>query len=410
IKSVNGKEASLEAVLPLAKKYGAALVALCLDENGIPETADGRIAVAKKILSRAAAYGIPQKDILIDGLTMAVSAAPDSALTTLETIRRAKEELHCRTVLGVSNVSFGLPARPAVNAAFLTMAMQNGLSLAIMNPNDVTMHAALMAGNALLMHDRQGLRFSETFADIAITEMSLKTGTGAPAATKGEKAAASVGLKTGADTSALTLQNAVERGLAAAAEERTRALLKEGKAPLKIIEEHLVPALNAVGEAYEKGRLYLPQLLMSADAAKAAFAVLQGALKGQPQQEKGRVILATVRGDIHDIGKNIVRVMLENYGFTVLDLGKDVEPETVAEAAEKGQIRLVGLSALMTTTVPAMEETIRLLKSRVPGVKVMAGGAVLTKEYAERIGADAYGKDAMAAVRYAQQVFADPEA
>ncbi len=393
INSVNGKEESLEAVLPLAKKYGAAVVALCLDENGIPKTAKGRIGIAKRIIERAERYGIPRKDIVIDGLTMAVSADPLSALTTLETVRLAREELHCHTVLGVSNISFGLPARPSLNAAFLTMAMQNGLSLAIMNPNDGTMRSSLMAGNALLDHDRQGLKFAETFAD------APEIRTNAPVK---EKTAS----ENGAEQTEATLRSAVERGLSALAEERARALLKEGKEPLQIIETHLVPALNAVGEAYEKGRLYLPQLLMSAEAAKAAFAILQDKLKGQNRQEKGKVILATVRGDIHDIGKNIVRVMLENYGFTVLDLGKDVAPERIVEEAEKAHVRLVGLSALMTTTVPSMEETIRLLKERMPNVKVMAGGAVLTAEYAEKIGADAYGKDAMAAVRYAELVFA----
>ena len=395
LNSVSGKEESLRTVLPLAKKYGAAVVALCLDENGIPKTAEGRLAVAEKILSCAKAYGIDPKDVIIDGLTMTVSAEPDGALTTLKVVKEVEERLHCRTILGVSNVSFGLPGRSAVNAAFLSMAVQSGLSLAIMNPNDLQMLGSLRAANALLKKDENCLRYIETFADVKTEVKAVRAGIS-------ENTGGASGEKQNAEAS---LETAVIRGLTAGASEETKRLLKAGVEPLRIIEEHLVTALNAVGEAYETGRLYLPQLLMSADAAKASFAVLKDAMTGKPQKSRGTVLLATVKGDIHDIGKNIVRVMLENYGYTVADLGKDVDPETVAAAAEKERIRLVGLSALMTTTVPSMEETIRLLRQRVPDVKIMVGGAVLTEEYAKRIGADAYGRDAMAAVRYADSVF-----
>ena len=392
INSVNGKQESIDAVLPLAKKYGAAVVALCLDENGIPETADGRIAVAEKIVEAAERYGIPRKEILIDGLTMTVSANPDAARVTLETIRRAKEELGCKTILGVSNVSFGLPQRPLLNANFLSMAMQNGLSLAIINPNNAQMLGALMASNALLNRDENFASYIASYAEAE--EVS------GPKAVKAAGSAAS--------GNADSLSAAILRGMVSQSEALTRQLLSETDDPLTdIVNGHLIPALDEVGRGFENGTVFLPQLLMSADAAKASFAVIRDAMKDKPQKIKGRVILATVKGDIHDIGKNIVKVMLENYGYDVLDLGKDVPPETIVEAAKQNNIRLVGLSALMTTTVVSMEETIKLLRKECPDTKVVVGGAVLTQEYADKIGADAYGRDAMATVRYADSIFGD---
>ena len=387
INSVSGKQESIERVMPLIKKYGGVLVALCLDENGIPETADGRISVARKILEAADRYGVHQSDIILDRLTLTISSDPEAALVTLETIRRAREELGLHTILGVSNVSFGLPQRPLINSAFLTMAMQNGLSLAIINPNDMTIMSALRSSNALLHHDENCMDYIHAYqnADIQITGKSSDT--------KHEELA-------GTDLSSM-----IERGLISQTKQETSRLLEEQMDSLSIINEYLVPALDRVGKGYENGTIFLPQLLLSADAAKAAFAVLKERMSNTSQQIKGRMILATVKGDIHDIGKNIVKVMLENYGFEVIDLGKDVPAEVIAETAKKENIRLIGLSALMTTTVVAMEETITLIRKELPDAKVIVGGAVLTKEYAEKIGADAYGKDAMATVRYAESFF-----
>lgn len=387
INSVSGKQESIERVLPLIKKYGGVLIALCLDENGIPETADGRIAVARKILEAAERYGVRQSDIILDGLTLTISSDPEAALVTLETIRRARKELGLHTILGVSNVSFGLPQRPLINSAFLTMAMQNGLSLAIINPNDMTIMSALRSSNALLHHDENCMDYIHAYqnADIQIT--------GKTSDVKREDLA-------GADLSSM-----IERGLISQTKQETARLLEEQMDSLSIINDYLVPALDRVGKGYENGTIFLPQLLLSADAAKAAFSVLKERMSNTSQQIKGRMILATVKGDIHDIGKNIVKVMLENYGFEVIDLGKDVPAKVIVETAKKENIRLIGLSALMTTTVVAMEETITLIRKELPDAKVIVGGAVLTEEYAEKIGADAYGKDAMATVRYAESFF-----
>ncbi|MCR4952340.1 MAG: homocysteine S-methyltransferase family protein [Solobacterium sp.] len=392
VNSVSGKQESIKAVFPIVKKYGGSVVALCLDENGIPETADGRIAIAQKIIAAAGSYGIPKKEILIDGLTMTVSSDPRSALVTLETIRRAHEELGCHTVLGVSNVSFGLPQRPVINSYFLSMAMADHLSAAIINPNDVTMMAAVRASKALLAQDERGLDYIEAYADA-----NLQTTVTASSAAKAR------------DLSDETLYACIERGLKDKAVILTENLLKEGNAPLDIIDRHLIPALDKVGKGFEAKTVYLPQLLMSADAAKASFAVIREAMAGNESDIKGRVIMATVKGDIHDIGKNIVKVLLENYGYDVIDLGKDVDPEVIVETAVKEDIRLVGLSALMTTTVPSMAETIKQLRAAKPDTKIIVGGAVLTQEYADEIGADAYGKDAMATVRYADSLFAPEE-
>lgn len=384
INSVSGKKESMETIFPLVKKYGGVVVALALDESGIPTTADGRIAIAKRIYQTAAEYGIGPEDILIDALCLTVSSERDGAMVTLETLRRVREELGGKTVLGVSNISFGLPQREIINAAFFTMALQNGLSAAIINPNSEAMMRAYYSYRVLAGLDEQCGDYIRLYS--------------------GQTAAP--GERTAAGRTGMSLSESIERGLKVRAAD---AVLEElaDRQPLDIINEEMIPALDRVGKGFEKGTIFLPQLLMSAEAAKAAFSVIQERMQinGQTQEKKGTVILATVKGDIHDIGKNIVKVLLENYSYEVWDLGKDVPPETVVEAAVKGNIRLVGLSALMTTTVPNMEETIRQLREKAPWVRVMVGGAVLTEEYAGTIGADRYCKDAMASVNYAQEVF-----
>jgi 5-methyltetrahydrofolate--homocysteine methyltransferase len=397
INSVNGKQESMEAVFPLVRKYGGVVVALCLDENGIPGTADGRIAIARKILKAAEEYGIPQEDIVIDGLAMTVSSDSRSALTTLETVRRVRDELHGHSILGVSNISFGLPQRPLINAAFLTMALTEGLSCAIINPENEQMMAAWRSFMALTDRDPHCSAFIGAYGN---------TGT-VPAAPAAALSSAAVPAAAASSSSAagLPLGKAVERGVAKRAAEAAQESLQAGAAPLDLINSELIPALDRVGSGYEKGTIYLPQLLMSAEAAKAAFNALKEAMKETPREKKGRLILATVHGDVHDIGKNIVKVLLENYGYDVIDLGKDVPPETVVKTALQEKIPLVGLSALMTTTVCSMEETIRQLRSDAPAVKVVVGGAVMTQEYADRIGADCYAHDAMATVRYADRLF-----
>lgn len=388
VNSVNGKEEVMEAVFPLAAKYGGVVVALCLDEEGIPETAEGRIQVARRIISRAAQFGIGKEDLVFDGLCMTVSSDPRGALTTLETVRRIREELGCHTVLGVSNISFGLPQRESINSAFFTMAMGAGLSAAIINPNSEAMMRAYYSFNALTDRDPQCGRYIERF--------------GGEAALPAQKAQAD------GQAAGLSLSAAIQRGLREEACQAAAELLKT-TAPLDVINQEMIPALDQVGKGFEGGTIFLPQLLMSAEAAKAAFGVIREGLEagGQVQEKKGKIVLATVKGDIHDIGKNIVKVLLENYSYEVLDLGRDVPPERVVETALKEQAPLVGLSALMTTTVPSMEETIRLLRQKAPGVRVMVGGAVLTEEYAKTIGADAYCRDAMASVNYAGKVFGE---
>ncbi|MBP5153394.1 MAG: homocysteine S-methyltransferase family protein [Lachnospiraceae bacterium] len=416
VNSVSGKKESLQTVLPLLRKYGGAVIALCLDEQGIPATADGRLAVARKILSAAASYGIPKEDLLFDALTMAVSAQPDAALVTLETVRRLRDELGVHTVLGVSNVSFGLPNRVLLNAQFLTMARQNGLSAAILNPNDGFMTDAVRSADALLGHDAHFAAFTEVYKDLrsvgardAARLVPAQLGsTGAPSAPLPEAKAAPAAFTAAGRFAPLC--EAISRGLTGPAASETRALLAAGEDPFAVITEALVPALDTVGRGFEKGSVFLPQLLISADAAKAAFSVIRESLPADGQPQKGPVILATVQGDIHDIGKNIVKVMLENYGYAVIDLGKDVPPAQIVQTALEKNIRLVGLSALMTTTVGAMEETIRQLRKIKPDTRIVVGGAVMTESYAARIGADAYARDAMATVRYADRVFAEDEA
>lgn len=390
INSVNGKEESMEAVFPLVKKYGGVVVALTLDENGIPATADGRVEIAEKILRRAAAYGIGKNDIVFDTLTMTVSADNTAALTTLEALRRIKNGLGCHTSLGVSNVSFGLPCRDAVNSVFFAMALENGLSAAIMNPYSADMMKTYYTYNALSGLDENCAAYigaSDSFAAVP------SPGTAAPAAAA----------RTAEDFSS-ELQRAVVKGLRDRAADITRELLVSIP-PLDIVNNEIIPALNIAGTGFENKTVYLPQLLMSAEAAKSAFEVIKTHVSGSGKTAgKGVFVIATVHGDIHDIGKNIVKLLLENYGFDVVDLGKDVPSETVAEAVVRLHAPLAGLSALMTTTVPAMEETIKLLREKAPWCRTVVGGAVLTQEYADKIGADKYAKDAMETVRYAESV------
>ena len=402
VNSVNGKEESLSAVLPLVAKYGGVVVALALDEHGIPPTAEGRLAIARKILARGAEYGLGPNDFVFDALCLAVSADATSASVVLETLRRVRAELGCRTVLGVSNISFGLPGRPHLNAAFYTLAMGAGLSAAIINPLSAEMMAAWRAYRALMGYDRSCEGW------IAHAE-ELPTGSDGSSQRPARRAGPTTAGPTTGEVGVSALVAAIRRGLKADAAEAARAELAAGRAPVEIIDGAIVPALEAVGSGFEAKTVFLPQLLMAADAAGAAFDVIRDALAksgGAPTKMKGPIVIATVKGDIHDIGKNIVRALLENYGFKVIDLGRDVSPEVVLETARRENCRLVGLSALMTTTVCFMEETIKLLHAELPECKVMVGGAVLTAEYAAEIHADYYSRDAMGAVRTAEEVFA----
>lgn len=395
INSVNGKQVSMDEVFPLVRKYGGVVVGLTIDEEGIPKDAEGRVRVAGKIINEAAKYGIDKKDIVIDVLTMTISSEKDGAKVTLEALKRVREEFGVRTVLGVSNISFGLPRRPIVNSYFYAMAMQSGLTAGIINPSSEDMMKAYRSYNALMGFDENCTNYISTYAGTTET-VTVQESQAAAAAGNAPKAA---GVE-------MTLKYAIERGLKEEAHHITRDLIGT-REPLDIIQEELIPALNVVGEGFEKGTVFLPQLLMSADAAKIAFAVIKDVLasSGQEEEKKEKIILATVKGDIHDIGKNIVKVLLENYGFDVIDLGKDVPPEAIVEKAVEENVTLVGLSALMTTTVVSMEETIILLREKKPDCKVMVGGAVLNQDYADMIGADFYGKDAMQSVHYAQKFF-----
>ena len=405
VNSVNGKDESLDAVLPLVAKYGGVVVALALDENGIPPTAEGRLAIARKILARGAAYGLGPNDFVFDALCLAVSADATSANVALETLRRVRAELGCRTVLGVSNISFGLPGRAHFNAAFYTLAMGAGLSAAIINPLSAEMMAAWRAYRALMGRDRSCEEWIAHAEEVATAATSAADPSRGPRQARPLPQAAASAPPAGA----AALVAAIRRGLKADAAEAAHAELAAGRAPVEIIDGAVVPALEAVGRGFEAKTVFLPQLLMAADAAGAAFDVIRDALAKSgdaPTKMKGPIVIATVKGDIHDIGKNIVRALLENYGFKVIDLGRDVSPEMVLETARREKCRLVGLSALMTTTVCFMEETIKLLHAELPGCKVMVGGAVLTAEYAAEIHADYYSRDAMGAVRTAEEVFA----
>lgn len=393
VNSVNGETETLEKILPLCKKYGAAVVGLALDKGGIPPTVEGRVAIARRIVDAAHAAGIPDEDIYIDCLCLTASAQQEGATQTLQALARCKKELGVRTVLGVSNISFGLPCRGYLNTTFLTMAMSAGLDLAIMNPNTPEMMAAVRAYRVLTCQDPQSTDYVAAYADVQIQT----TQTSKSAATVAEVSAAAPGGD--------ALFEAVRRGLKAEARAAADAALTM-REPLDVVNTSLIPALDAVGDGFEKGTVFLPQLLQAATAAQAAFEAIKAkiAASGQAQGSKGKIVIATVKGDVHDIGKNIVRVILENYGYDVLDLGRDVDPERVVEAVRQTGAKLVGLSALMTTTVPNMQATIEALHAANLDCKVMVGGAVLTPDYARDIGADYYCKDAKASADLAKQL------
>lgn len=380
VNSVNGENEKLDKVLPLVKKYGAAVVGLTMDERGIPETAEERFEIAKRILNACESYGIPKKDVFIDCLCLTVSASQSSALETLKAVRMVREKLDLHTVLGVSNISFGLPNRELINSSFLSLAMENGLDLPIMNPNVSSMMDTVAAFKLLKGFDVGCQAFVERYSYIMSTLTATPSATG-------------------------DIFEAVAKGLKAEAKAITLSLL-ETKTELDIINDLLIPALDAVGERYEKGQIFLPQLMRSADASCEAFEVLKTSIakKGTGSVSKGKIIVATVKGDIHDIGKNIVKTILANYGYQLIDLGRDVAPQTVVKTAIRENVSLVGLSALMTTTLPAMEETVKALRASGHSCKIMVGGAVLTAEYAEEIGADFYAKDAKRAVDIAKTV------
>ena len=386
INSVNGKEENMREIFPLVKKYGGLVVCLTLDENGIPETAEKRVEIATKIISTANEYGISKKELIFDTLAMTVSADNNSAVATLSALNTIKNELKCHTSLGVSNVSFGLPHRDILNGAFFTLALENGLSAAIMNPNSNEMMKSYYAFKALKGLDENCTDFIENIEKYAVSQSS---------------ATANSPVDENLLDAESELQRAVVKGLKDKAANIT-ALLLENTNPLEIVNSQIIPALDIVGKGFENKTMYLPQLLMSAEAASAAFEKIKIKMKENPTEtvSKGKFVIATVKGDIHDIGKNIVKLIMENYGFEVYDLGKDVPPEKIVEEALRTNTRLVGLSALMTTTVPAMAETIKQLREKAPYVKVIVGGAVLTQEYADSIGADFYAKDAMETVRY----------
>ena len=404
VNSVNGEPEVLEKVLPLCKKYGAAVVGLAIDERGIQPKAEDRVAIARRIKKAALEVGIPQEDIYIDCLTLTASAQQEDVLATVQALHTCKTELGVRTILGVSNISFGLPCRPYLNTTFLTMAMYAGLDLAIMNPSSEEMMAAVYAYNVLTNRDKQSGRYIARYADQVPASAALakamqdKAASGVPAAAEAAGPAVSGPYA--------SLMKAVEQGLKGEAAACTKALLAE-KEPLELVDEALIPALDIVGVKYEKGKLFLPQLLQAASAAQSAFDEIKTAIaqRGGAGASKGRIVLATVKGDVHDIGKNIVKVILENYGFEVIDLGRDVPVETVVETVREKDVHLVGLSALMTTTLKSMEETIAALHAAKLDCKVMVGGAVLTPEYAEKIGADWYAKDAKQSADIAKEFF-----
>ena len=378
VNSVNGEDESMDAVFPLVKKYGGAVIALAMDKKGIPETAEGRVAVAKKIIDRAKEYGIDKKDIIVDPLALTVSSEPNGAIVTLQAVKMLSD-MGIKTSLGVSNISFGLPKRDIINSTFFANALENGLNCAIMNPFSEGMMNTYYAFNALHNLDTacgEYIKYADSIGDIKATSLPTDT----------------------------SLKSAIVKGMADMASKGAKELLVTEK-PLDIINNHIIPALNEIGLAFEQKKAYLPQLLMSAEAATAAFDQVKAVLPATKSENYRKVILATVKGDIHDIGKNIVKVLLESYGFCVIDLGKDVEPETVCKCVVENKCKLVGLSALMTTTVPAMEETIKQLHNLDMGVTVAVGGAVLNSEYAQMIKADFYGPDAMDTVRFTEKFY-----
>lgn len=403
INSVNGKKEVMDVIFPLVAKYGGLCVALTLDEDGIPDTAERRVEIAKNIINEAAKYGIDKKDLLFDTLAMTISADTKAALATLKALHVIRHELGCHTSLGVSNISFGLPERELVTSTFFALALEDGLSAAIMNPNSYEMMKVYFAYRALHDLDANCSDYIEFAGRYAEYKASLAPAPGTAAA--GPDAAKTAEAGSRADES--PLKRAIIKGLKADAASITKQLISEGNEALNIVNEEIIPALDYVGQGFEAKKMYLPQLLMSAEASQAAFEVIKADMASRPDTQtasKGKFVIATVHGDIHDIGKNIVKLIMENYGFDVLDLGKDVPPETVVEETIRFGAPIVGLSALMTTTVPAMEETIKLLREKAPDVKTVVGGAVLTQEYADQIGADFYAKDAMATVRYAMEL------
>ena len=388
INSVNGKKESMDAVFPLVKKYGGVVVCLTLDENGIPKRAEERLEIAKKICKYAEKYGIAKKDLIFDPLALTVSAEKFAAKETLKAVSLITKELNCNTILGVSNVSFGLPCRDIINGNFFALALEEGLSLAIINPYSKEIMQAYYAFRTLKGLDDNCQDY------VAFVETLPKEHT-------------TIVVDVQKDSNVIEYKSDLQRAIIKGQKEEATALTKkllENVAPLDIVNEEIIPALNKVGVDYENKRVYLPQLLMSAEASKCAFLEIKEKMQGQKTEDKGIFVIATVKGDIHDIGKNIVKLLLENYGFNVVDLGKDVEPKTVVEKVVELHAPIVGLSALMTTTVPAMEETIKLLRKSAPWCKVMVGGAVLNKEYAKLIGADYYAKDGMEGVRYAMEI------
>lgn len=382
VNSVNGKQSSMKEIFPLVKKYGGVVVCLCLDENGIPETAQGRIDIAKKIINTAQEYGIDKKDLVVDALTMTISTNKDNAIETLKAVKYIRNELGVGTVLGISNISFGLPKREAINTAFFTLALENGLSAGIINPLSESMMNAYYSYNALMGYDDNCAEYIES---VTLSQTAVSS------------------------TSSMDLKTAIIKGMKEDAGSCAKELLKDTQ-PLDIINEYIIPALDVVGDGFEKNKIFLPQLLMSADSAKEAFNVIREylVLSGQEKKSENKIVIATVEGDIHDIGKNIVKVLLSNYGFDVIDLGKDVKCEKVLEETIKNDCKLVALSALMTTTVTNMEKTIKLVHENTDA-KVLVGGAVLTKSYAKMIDADYYAKDAMESVRIAKSFFGGEE-
>ncbi len=396
VNSVNGEEKVMDEILPLVKKYGAAVIGLTLDENGIPKKAEERFAIAERIMNRALAEGIAKEDIYIDCLTLTASAQQAEVAETLKAVRMVKEQLGLHVALGVSNISFGLPCRPLVNRTFLAMAMENGLDLPIINPNDEDMMATIAVFEMLHNRDKNAENFIVKYGEVSLGSMTRGTASGSPAGS---------GSASGGQDAA-DIFHALEKGMKGETVNAVKELLKSHD-PMIIVNDHLIPALDHVGKGFEKGTIFLPQMMQAATAAQAGFEVIKEHLTetGAEQVSKGTVVLATVKGDIHDIGKNIVKVIMENYGFDIIDLGRDVSPEKVVETVKSRGIRLVGLSALMTTTLGSMEDTIAAVKAAAPDCKVMVGGAVLTPDFAQRIGADFYCKDAMKSVEAANAVF-----
>ena len=395
VNSVNGEEKVMENILPLVKKYGAAVVGLTLDENGIPNKAEDRFAIAKRILERALEYGIPRENVIIDCLTLTASAQQKEVVETLKAVRMVKEQLGLKTALGVSNISFGLPLRPIINRTFLTMAMECGLDLPIINPNSEDMVASIFAFHVLHNIDENATAFIERYGDAALETSKISQ----------KKDISVTGSSANGDGSH-DIFYCIEKGMKADTVVAVEKLLQD-HTEMELVNDFLIPALDKVGQGFEKGTIFLPQMLQAATAAQAGFDIVKTKLAESDKEtvSLGQVVIATVKGDIHDIGKNIVKVIMENYGFQMIDLGRDVPPETIVETVKEKNIKLVGLSALMTTTLKSMEETIVAVKEAAPDCKVMVGGAVLTADYAEKIGADYYCKDAMKSVEAAQEVF-----